>query len=195
MAKKAIKKQEFETLMEYLKNDTKIQHNQKNKYLKIFTFLYYTGCRINEVCKLKTEDIQSILETKKARVVTSKTKRFKGQEFRIVNFSDKAVEEIKKYFSDCLTHPKAYCIRSWNNRDKQTNVTALTNYINSYIKKALNSKDYGTHSFRRGIITEMIIDNGVPPEVAQRFIGHKNYATTSLYVKATEQDVINNLAR
>lgn len=195
MAKKPIKTKEYKQLITYLENDKSIRLTQKNKYFKIFTFLYYTGCRINEVCKLKTEDIQNILKHQKARILMTKTKRFKGSEFRTIHFSPAAVAEIKKHFSDCLKHPDSYCIRSWNNKDRQTNITALTNYINRYIKKALNDDDYGTHSFRRGLITEMIIEKEVVPEVVQKFIGHRNYSTTSLYAKATDEDVKANLIR
>lgn len=195
MSKKAIKTKEYKRIIEYMNNDKGLRETTKNKYLKAFTFLYFTGCRINEVCKLKGEDIRTIIKDKKVKLLMSKTARFKGQEFRTIEFSDKAVNQIKLYFSDCLQHPDGYCLRAWNNQYKSLNIISFTNALNSYIKKALGDADYGTHSFRRGILTEMIVDNNVVPEVAQLFIGHKNYSTTAQYVKATQQDVRNSLVR
>ena len=51
------------------------------------------------------------------------------------------------------------------------------------------------HSFRRGLVTEMILDEGINPEVVQKFIGHKNYSTTTQYVKVTDEDIQKNLIR
>lgn len=195
MTKKPIKTKEYERIMQYLKNDTSTRQETKDKYRKIFTFLYYTGARINEVCTLKGIQIKEIIQTKKTKILTTKTARFKGQEFRTVFFSDKAANEIHQAFKDSLNHLDAYCIRAWNNKNKMVNKISLANQINRYIQKALGSKDYGTHSFRRGLITEMVIDKQVQPEIVQNFIGHRNYATTAQYIKPTEHDLIQNLIR
>jgi len=195
MSKKAIKTKEYKKLLEYMENDHDLREATKEKYLKAFTFLYYTGCRINEVLKLKGEDIESIIKTQKVKLLMSKTKRFRGQEFRTIEFSPKAVKQIKKVFEPCLNHLDGYCLNAWNNKNKSLNIVSFTNALNRYIKKALDDTEYGTHSFRRGILTEMIIDNNVVPEVAQLFIGHRNYSTTSGYIKATQQDVRNSLVR
>ncbi len=191
----ALKEKEFLQLMEFMKNDKDTRLSTLNKYKKIFTFLFYTGCRINEVLKLKTEDIQSILNTGEARVVTSKTERYKGQEFRTVYFSPTAIATIKEVFADILHNKESYCIRAWNNKDKEMNPIGLTNQINKYLEKVFGHKDFTTHSFRRGIITEMILDKDIKPEIVQAFIGHKNYSTTTRYVKPSVDDIKNSLTR
>ena len=94
-ANRALKEKEFLQLMEFMNKDKDTILSTLNKYKKIFTFLFYTGCRINEVLKLKTEDIENILQHGEARILTTKTGRFKGQEFRTVYFSTTAIETIK----------------------------------------------------------------------------------------------------
>lgn len=194
-ANKAIKKAQYEKILNYMENDKTTRLTTLNKYRKIFTFLFYTGCRINEVCKLKTEDIQNILTHSKARILTDKTKRFKGQEFRTIHFSPLAVAAIKEDFKDILHNPDSYCIRAYNNKDKEINISRLTNNINKYLETIFGNKDYTTHSFRRGMITEMILDENVKPEIVQAYIGHKNYATTARYIKVEESDIQNALIR
>lgn len=191
----ALKEKEFLQLMEFMKNDKDTRLSTLNKYKKIFTFLFYTGCRINEVLKLKTEDIQNILQHGEARILTTKTGRFKGQEFRTVYFSTTAIETIKEVFCDVLHNKESYCIRAWNNKDKEMNPIGLANQINKYLEKVFGHKDFTTHSFRRGIITEMILDKDIKPEIVQAFIGHKNYATTTRYVKPSCEDIKANLVR
>lgn len=194
-ANKAIKKQEYKQILDYMENDKDTRLTTLNKYRKIFTFLFYTGCRINEVLKLKTEDIQSILDYGKARIITSKTERYAGQEFRVVHFSPLAISEIRKEFNDILKHPNAYCIRAYNNKDKEMNKIGLTNQLNRYLEKIFGNKDFTTHSFRRGLIREMIIDNNVNGKIVQKFIGHKNLSTTNEYLKVTDEDIQNSLIR
>jgi len=192
---KALKENEFNILMDYIQNDKDTRFTTLNKYRKIFTFLYFTGCRINEVLKIKTEDIENILRHGEARILTTKTGRFKGQEFRTVYFSITAINAIRKEFSDILHHPDAYCIRAYNNKDKEMNVIGLTNQLNKYLVKVFNHKEFTTHSFRRGIITEMILDKDIKPEIVQAFIGHKNYSTTTRYVKPSSDYNRNSLTR
>ncbi|MDK2062755.1 site-specific integrase [Aliarcobacter butzleri] len=194
-ANRALKEKDFLQLMEFIKNDKDTRLSTLNKYKKIFTFLFYTGCRINEVLKLKTEDIQNILEHGEARILTTKTGRFKGQEFRTVYFSTTAIATIKEIFADILHNKNSYCIRAWNNKDKEMNPIGLANQINKYLEKVFGHKDFTTHSFRRGIITEMILDKDIKPEIVQAFIGHKNYATTTRYVKPSVDDIKNSLTR
>jgi len=194
-ANRALKEKEFLQLIEFMYKDKDTRLSTLNKHKKVFTFLFYTGCRINEVLKLKTEDIQNILQHGEARILTTKTGRFKGQEFRTVYFSTTAIETIKEVFSDVLHNKESYCIRAWNNKDKEMNPIGLANQINKYLEKVFGHKDFTTHSFRRGIITEMILDKDIKPEIVQAFIGHKNYATTTRYVKPSCEDIKANLVR
>ena len=46
-ANRALKEKEFLQLMEFMNKDKDTRLSTLNKYKKIFTFLFYTGCRIN----------------------------------------------------------------------------------------------------------------------------------------------------
>jgi integrase len=195
MARNPLKTNHYEKIMEHLEHD-QMRHTTKNKLKKAFTALYYTGARINEIARLKVKDIKQIITHGEIKLLTTKTKRFKDGEFRTVPFSDTAREVIKDVFKhDLESNPEDYVIKSWNNGTKMVNISTLDNQLNKYLDKAFPDMKLTTHSFRAGIITEMILDNEVHPTVVQKFIGHKNLSTTNIYIKPTDEDVKNSLIR
>lgn len=195
MAKNALKTADYKKLMNFLDHDQEITDKKRAKFKKIFTFLYYSGARINEVLKLKGKDIKDILTKKEARLITTKTAKYKDGGFRDVPFSNDAVQEIKEAFDDDLNHPDGYCLCPHNQRKRQLNLYTTVGEISKYLGKVFGEGKFTSHSFRAGIITEMIIDNDVNSKVVQTFIGHKSEATTMIYVKPTKNDVRANLVR
>ena len=193
--KNIIREKEDKKIINYLEKDTSMRENKKSKYKMIFTFMYFTGCRINEVCKIKTEQIREILETKQTKILTTKTKRFKDGGLRVVPFSDVGRAEIKKAFADVLEQKEGYCIRAWNDSKREVNVISLANQINKYLREIFKCNDYTTHSFRGGIITEMMIEHGVDAQIVQTFIGHKDINTTRKYVRIYPEDTVKHLIR
>ncbi|OYZ23357.1 MAG: hypothetical protein B7Y23_10245 [Sulfurovum sp. 16-42-52] len=56
--KKSIQEKEFKTLMNFTQNNPTMRENTKQNLTRLFTLLYYTGMRINEVPTLTIKDIQ-----------------------------------------------------------------------------------------------------------------------------------------
>jgi integrase/recombinase XerD len=167
-----------------------IKKHTKDKYLKVWTLLFYTGCRISELVSLQVKDLKNILKNKELSLANN-TKTNKP---RLIYFSDMAVKEISKLFKDDLElDNNVFLIRAWNKLKDKVNSQALTIQCNKYIQSILGDL-YSTHSFRQGIITQMATSS-INTKVIQEFIGHSNISTTLRYVKPTENDIRKSLVR
>lgn len=56
--KKSIQEKEFKTLINFTQNNPTMRENTKQNLTRLFTLLYYTGMRINEVLTLTIKNIQ-----------------------------------------------------------------------------------------------------------------------------------------
>jgi len=198
MAKNPIKSSDYKVLKTKLSLDfknKKITIKKYDKLNKIFTFLFYSGARISEVLRLKGMDISYLIENKELRLLTPKTKKYKDGGFRDIPFTDTAIEDIADTFKDCIKHQEGYCLCPHTNRSKMLNLNTVVKEITSYLNDTFGKGKFTSHSFRAGIITEMILDHEVNSKVVQSFIGHKNEATTMIYVKPTKTDIRNALIR
>ncbi len=196
MTKKALKTKHFRYLKNHIIQSGILRKATKDKYLKIFTLLYYTGARINEIISLENKALKDIVKYGKFMMETTKTKRFKDGEYRKVQFSKKAVEDIKDIFSKNLRYfDDGYIFGAWNKKSKKPNISSLTTQLNVYLKLAFGDDMYTTHSFRRGYITEMILDLDINPKVVQKAVGHKCFATTQIYLEPSEEDISDALEK
>ncbi|PHR71497.1 MAG: hypothetical protein COA66_09185 [Arcobacter sp.] len=189
--KKPILKNEFAKLINYTKGDDSIKEFTKSKYLKTFTLLYYSGCRISELISLKIEDLHTIFNTDELSL-TNDTKTKKP---RLIYFSTESVKELKKIFVNELdsSNKNELLIRTKNKLYDKINCIGYTAQLNAYIQTILGEL-YSTHSFRQGILTDMAT-KGINSKIIQQFIGHASIGTTLRYVTPTEKDIRNALVR
>jgi integrase/recombinase XerD len=152
-------------LLDSISKDTNIRANTRQNLRVTFTLLFYTGMRINEITHLKIKDLKEIIKTKELKILTTKIK--KG---RILYFSDRAVNDIKKLFNYEKESLNSYIIRSKGKLDKIPHHQTFINSVNKYMQKALNNKKYNSHSYRVGFINEMIM-KGFHPETIAKFMG------------------------
>ena len=189
--KESIRIIEFNTLINFVKHNEKMRANTKANYLKIFTLLYYSGARLNELTQLTNKDILSLIKTKELIIETHKTKSE-----RKIYFSDKAIKEIKKLFEELNidAEPEQYrIIRVKGNPYATPSPIAFIQQTNKVIQSVLG-KRYTSHSFRQGLITELGT-RGVNPKIIKEFMGHKDIKTTMRYIKPSEDDIRNSLLR
>ncbi len=59
--KESIREAEFKRLINFTKGDEDIKPFTRERFLKIYTLLYYTGMRLNEVSQLRVSDLKSII--------------------------------------------------------------------------------------------------------------------------------------
>ena len=185
--KKSITEKEYKLLQSHTKGDDSLKEFNRHRFLRIFSFLYFSGMRINELSQIKYKHIREIIQNGETIIVTHKTKNE-----RILYFSDQAVKEIKKYF-DLSEDENDYVISSWNNPKNRMHEISLINLVNKYMKKVLG-EGFTSHSFRQGLLTEMGT-RSINPKIIQSFIGHSDVKTTLRYIKPTANDVKMSLVR
>ncbi len=184
--KKSILENEYKTLMNFIENNPTMRENTKGNYKRLFTLLYYTGMRINEVSTLTCSDIQAGIENKSLVI-----KAHKQNKEREILLTPKAIKTLKLLFGD--EEPQHKVIRPKGNPFNSVSSAGFIQEANKTIKKVLGDR-YTSHSFRQGLITELGTKN-INPKVIQAFIGHKNINTTMNYINPSENDIRQALQR
>ena len=148
--KESIGEAEYKRLMNFTKGDEDIKSFTKERFLKIYTLLFYTGMRLNEVSQLRVSDLKSIISDKEVKIITHKQKME-----RKLFFSDSAIKTIKKLFrNDLILKDDARLIRKQNNPYATLSPINLIETVNKHMQKALGDTGFTSHSFRQGLITE-----------------------------------------
>jgi len=186
--KKSVTEKEYKKLMASVRGDEDIKSFNQKRFLKIFSILYYSGLRVNEITQIKYSHIAQIIETSETIIISHKTSRE-----RVLYFSDNAIKEIKKYFIHEESELNNYCITSWSNPQKTFHEVSLIQLVNKYMKNILGD-NFTSHSFRQGLITEMG-SKSINPRVIQAYIGHKSVSTTLNYIRPSESDIRDSLVR
>jgi integrase len=185
--KKSISQKEYKLLLSHTKGDDSVKEFNRERFLRIFILLYYSGVRINELSQMRYSHIREILKNGETIIETYKT-----QNERILYFSEQAIKDIKKYFL-FTEDDNDYIIASWDNPKTRMHEIALINLVNKYMKKVLG-EGFTSHSFRQGLLTEMG-SRSINPKIIQSFIGHSDVKTTLRYIKPTAHDVKMSLVR
>lgn len=185
--KKSIQEKEFKTLMNFTQNNPTMRENTKQNLTRLFTLLYYTGMRINEVPTLTIKNIQEGIGNGELIV-----KAHKQNKERSVLLTTVAIKELKKLF-ESETDPEHKVIKVKANPFTTPSPVAFIARVNRVIQSVLGER-YTSHSFRQGLITELGI-KGINPKIIQTFIGHKNINTTMNYINPSETDIRNSLLR
>lgn len=188
--KESITEMEYKRLINFTKGDDDIKTFTKERFLKIYTILFYTGIRINEISQLRVKDLKSIIINSEVKIVTHK----QNME-RKLYFSQNAVHAIKKLFtSDLLLDDDVKLIRKLNKPYSSLSNVNMINTINKHMQKALGDSGYTSHSFRQGLITEFA-NKQINIKIIQQFIGHRDSKTTMRYIRPTENDIRGALVR
>lgn len=188
--KESITEVEYKRLVNFTKGEDDIKTFTKERFLKIYAILFYTGIRINEISQLKVEDLKSIINNGEVKIVTHK----QNME-RKLYFSQNAVQAIKKLFaSDLLLDDDVKLIRKLNKPYASLSNVNMINTINKHMQKALGDKGYTSHSFRQGLISEFA-NKQINIKIIQGFIGHRDSKTTMRYIRPTENDIRGALVR
>ena len=180
--------------------------NKKDKYKDIFTIALYTGMRIGEILALKTEDID--LKNKVINIRRTLTKDKNGKTIlgdTTKTYTSTRTIPITPLFENELKHaiqnrhlniydlifiqPNGELL-TVSNLNSRFNTLCVNSNIGThdYIIKRKNSKgkikeihskrsSYNQHMLRHTYATRCI-EAGVPAEVLQKLLGHKDIETT-----------------
>ncbi|MGP2656523.1 tyrosine-type recombinase/integrase [Malaciobacter sp. WC5094] len=184
---KPILEKEYKQLITYTKGLDTFQ-TTKDKWIRTIEILWISGLRISEILNIKVKDIRNSIEKCELRVYISKQNII-----RHIPLSQKSINILKKLISNDLDN-ESYFIHKRNCKKSKLNPYSFTYEFNQYLQFVLNSKDYSSHSFRKGLITQMSM-KGINPKITQTFIGHKSVTTTLNYYKPTIEDVRECLVR
>jgi len=77
--KESITEAEFKRLISFTKGDEEIKPFTRDRFLRIYTLLYYTGMRINEISQLRVFHLKEILATGEVKIVQIEMLDEKGE--------------------------------------------------------------------------------------------------------------------
>jgi integrase len=181
MERKDIYADEFKQLINWIE-ESNMKNLAKSNAIKAFYLLYFFGFRAGEIANLKNSHIYQM---QKEHVI-SLCNNTKTKTPREAYISDRYTSLLEKIFKENLEENENYVLISpIINRMEHYSSAGLIAMLNKVLKKALGEQ-YTTHSFRAGYITELH-NAGVDIKVLSQLIGHRNIATTYIYIKISEQ--------
>lgn len=151
---------------------------ERKRAIALVEFLLSTGCRANEVCLLKKDDID--LETRSAVVYG------KGSKERTVYLNQVAKMRLLEYF-EVRKDDTEYAFVSIHSPYGKMNVSGIENLIRK-ISSISKVNDCHPHRFRRTTAT-MAIKKGMALTDVQRMLGHESLDTTKIYLDLDDSNL------
>jgi len=161
-----LNKEEVEAMLSYTKN---------LKHKLAIGLLYYAGLRLDEVVKLRWQDIdfkRKIIHIKKA----------KGDKDRIVFLHEKLQEIIEENG----VKKEGYILIS--ERGSVCNDRTIQQIITNATKRAGIKKKVTPHTLRHSFATHLL-EGGADIRHIQKLLGHANLQTTQIYTHVANRDI------
>lgn len=151
-----------------------VLNNEKNLKYKCWLLLaFYSGLRVDEVAKIKIENIDS--KEHKLKVLG------KGKKERLTFLPDITIKYLRLYYKSCnLKITKGYLFDGILDKDCMNSKT-ITNYFSSLKRKYNLDNNLSFHSLRHSFATNFI-KNGGDLFVLKSMLGHSSLNTTGIYV-------------
>lgn len=145
---------------------------KNRKHRTLLSLVYSTGMRLQELCNLKTEHIDS-------KQMVIKIVAGKGKKDRLVPLSQAILTELRIYFLQY--RPLIYLFNGSKNGKKYSPRTVQHILSKSLIELGLNNKDYSFHTLRHSFATHLY-DNGTDLLSIQHLMGHQHISQTIQYL-------------
>ena len=144
-------------------------------HLALFSFLFYTGCRISEALAVRIKDIEDVDKVKVIHI------RGKGSKIRAIPVHPKLNRALNKLIEQRVLGKDDFLFTSPRGTTKQP---LDRKYVHSLLKRILRRQGLSTkrslHSSRRTVISNLL-ENGSRIEVIADLAGHSNVNTTMKY--------------
>jgi len=146
-------------------------------------FLYSTGVRVSEFCSARIENID--WERKTVLI-----EHGKGDVTRLTYLNPEAEVSLKSYLSSRNDNSPYIFTRKSGCVSMPLSAKAIQNAVDRIVRAAGRSFSVHItpHVFRHTIAT-VLLQNGMPVEQVQLFLGHANINTTMIYAEVRDEDV------
>lgn len=163
-------KQEFRQLINYLQKQNDLRG------LAYVLLSYSSGCRINEIRQLNRDSLD--YDKLQFQVLG------KGERYRTCIFSQEAGEAVKRYLATRKDNNPALFL---SREHKRWSKESIERFLRQAAKEAGIKQRVFPHLLRHTRAMHLLQD-GVPLNIIQKILGHKNIGTTQIYaVMAIEQ--------
>lgn len=152
--------------------------NQKHKLA--LGLLYYGGLRLNEVRKLKWQDLDFVRKT-------IHIKKSKGDRDRIVFLH----ERLKQFLDSNGIRKEGFIL--FSERGSVYSERSIQQIVKSAAKRAEIKKKVHPHTLRHSFATHLL-EAGADIRYIQKLLGHKDLKSTQIYTHVANRD-IKNLAK
>lgn len=191
-----IKKELYQALMDTpASRYTQHAHAERARKRIVFTLLYYTGARVNELREITYNDIKGVVEEGKLKLVLRKQNDAIVRVIPTVGQEEmrKLTPEIDFFFKEQKCQVLG---QSFRKPGRVMHEKAWITYINKEISKTkqrLQINDVlSSHSFRVGFVTRHL--KHADSHLVAQFVGHKNIATTLKYNRyAVDQERVREI--
>lgn len=155
-----------------------VQNHPSQRFVTnvLIQLLWDSGCRISEACNLGIEDFDPV-----QRFII--LKNTKNREDRIIPITDGMSKDLLKLIGG---RKSGYIFRGRGERPMGR--MSAYNSLKRRVRAAGINKNIRPHTFRHHWITTKL-DRGVPLPQVQKFVGHSNLSSTSLYYHFTQEDL------
>lgn len=166
----------------------KLLNGAKNQYHRlIYTLLYETGGRIEEVRSLRFKDLDTSVN--RLKIKTLKQRR-SGDVYRFIYLSDRLVSMILAHRVDSSLTDTDFIMAKKPGRNPIIR-EAVTRALKLDVINTLG-KDYldkaHPHAFRHSRAIHML-DAGIGITTVQSFLGHRNIINTVIYLRHSHNDM------
>lgn len=150
----------------------------------ILETLFSTGMRISELTALDRTQFKIKSGTKELELSISG----KGGRVRLVYFSERSLEWLKRYLDKRDDKEKALFVnyRSKNDSPRRLSVRAIEKNIKRYAIAAGLPLSVTPHVMRHSFSTDLL-SQGVDIRILQEFLGHKSILATQIYAHVTSK--------
>lgn len=159
---------------------------ENNQEKAILNIAYGCGLRVQEISDLNKEDIRL---TENLIIV----QKGKNNKRRLVPVNDKIKKELEVFIFSSEPKQKALFVNNKENRMQQwtfnsilKNIIKRTAFGKAFTKEQLNS--IGIHTLRHSIATHLL-ENGMPLEQIQQFLGHNHIESTEIYTHINQSQI------
>lgn len=144
--------------------------------------MYYTGCRINELVQLTTEDV----DLARNRIIIQKPKGH-GQKSRIIPINHKLKNLLIEYLSIRIggaTEDSFFVLK----RSGRISESTINRAIKDASAKAGINKQVTNHTIRHSFAS-LLAEKGVDLKRIQTLLGHSNLNVTNIYLHANPKNL------